>query len=125
MVDGKVFATGTYSCSSTCTFTGMTLAGKPSTFTFTSSSLTGAKTGTLSLSQFASHGAWASAVAQWANANPSQNQRGLIVSAAALRILGDSPGHDPRTTTELGGIHPAAQFALLVEERGVGEFSSD
>ncbi len=87
MVDGKVFATGTYSCSSSCTFTGTTLAGKPITFSFTSSSLTGTKTGTLSLSPFANHGAWVSAIAQWANANLTQKQRGLIVSAAA-RIEG-------------------------------------
>ncbi len=87
MVDGKVFATGTYSCSSACTFTGTRLAGKPIAFIFTSSSLTGTKTGTLSLSPFATHGAWVSTVAQWANANLSQKHRGLIVSAAA-RIEG-------------------------------------
>ncbi len=111
IVDGKVFATGTYSCSSTCAFSGMSLSGKSVTFSFTSSSLTGTKTGTLSLRPFANHGAWVSAVAQWANANLSQHQRGLIVSAAA-RIEGqlaaqgnrnaEANGHD-RGTGRDGG----------------------
>jgi hypothetical protein len=53
------------------------------TFSFTSSSLTGTKIGTLQLSQFATHGAWVSTVAHWAQANLSPSQRGEIVSAAA------------------------------------------
>jgi hypothetical protein len=80
-VGGQTFASGTYTCSGgTCTFTGATLLGKAVTFTMTST------TGTVS-GLFATHGAWVSAVAQWAKAHLSGQQIGDIVSAAA-RIEG-------------------------------------
>ncbi len=86
-VSGQVFATGTYACSgSACTFTG-TLAGKSVAFTVPLSSLSGSKTGTLTISAFPTHGAWVSAVAQWANTHLSGADRGKVISAAA-RIEG-------------------------------------
>ncbi len=86
-VSGQVFGTGTYACSgSTCTFTGI-LAGKSVTFTLPLSNLSGSKTGTLTISAFPTHGAWVSAVAQWANAHLSGADRGKVISAAA-RIEG-------------------------------------
>lgn len=105
-VFGKTFASGTYSCASTCTFTGTTAAGKSLTFAFSSSSLTGTKTGNLFLSQLPTHGAWVSTVAQWANANLSKDQRGQGVSAAA-RIEGSQvsggKGKSSSATSASGG----------------------
>jgi hypothetical protein len=64
------------------------------TFSFTSSSLMGTKIGTVQLGQFATHGAWVSTVADWAQANLSPSQRGEIVSAAAgIEGLLASNGH--------------------------------
>lgn len=86
-VDGQTFASGTYTCSGgVCTFTGTTLLGKSGTFTMTS-------TGTVS-GLFATHGAWVSAVARWANTHLSGRQIGQVVSEAA-RIEGPfaSEGH--------------------------------
>ncbi len=86
-VSGQVFGTGTYACAgSTCTFTG-TLAGKSVTFTLPLSSLSGSKTGTLTISAFSTHGAWVSAVAQWAKTHLRGADRGKVISAAA-RIEG-------------------------------------
>jgi len=88
LADGKVFATGTYTCSSTCSFTG-TVAGKTVTgMTLTSSSsklgTTLSTTGAALSSAFPNHGAWVSAVGKWAKANDlTGRQRGEIVSAAA------------------------------------------
>jgi hypothetical protein len=88
VTDGKVFATGTYSCGSGCTFTG-TIAGKPvgGMTLSTSSSFTG-KSGTTAAgkatsSTFSNHGAWVSSVANWADTNLPAVQRGQIVSSAA------------------------------------------
>ncbi len=89
----KPFATGTYSCSNSgCTFTDLTLLGKSIAFSLPSVSLTtkaGSMTVTeaLSLSQFTNHGAWVSAVANWANTHLTGRQIGQAVSAAA-RIEG-------------------------------------
>jgi len=81
MVGGQTFGSGTYMCSGgACTFTGAMLLGKAVTFTMTST------TGTLS-GLFTTHGAWVSAVAQWANTHLSGQQIGQVVSAAA-RIEG-------------------------------------
>jgi len=86
-VSGQVFGTGTYACAaSTCIFTG-TLAGKSVTFPLPLSSLSGSKTGTLTISAFPTHGAWVSAVAHWANIHLSEADRGKVISAAA-RIEG-------------------------------------
>src|SRR5574337_796689 len=80
-VGGQTFASGTYMCSNgACTFTGVMLLGKAVTFTMRST------TGTIS-GLFATHGAWVSAVAQWANTHLSGQQIGQVVSAAA-RIEG-------------------------------------
>ncbi len=80
-VDGQTFASGTYQCAGdVCTFTGTTLLGKSASFTMTST------TGTVS-GLFATHGAWVSAVANWANTHLSGQQIGQVVSAAA-RIEG-------------------------------------
>ena len=76
-----MFVSGTYTCSGgVCTFTGTTLLGKSVTFTMTST------TGTVS-GLFATHGAWVSAVANWANTHLSGQQIGQVVSEAA-RIEG-------------------------------------
>ncbi|OLC31686.1 MAG: hypothetical protein AUH31_02055 [Armatimonadetes bacterium 13_1_40CM_64_14] len=80
-VAGQTFASGTYMCSGgVCTFTGTMLLGKTVTFTMT------ATTGTIS-GLFATHGAWVSALAQWANTHLSGQEIGRVVSAAA-RIEG-------------------------------------
>jgi len=84
---GQTFASGTYMCSGgACTFTGVMLLGKAVTFTMTST------TGTVS-GLFATHGAWVSAVAQWANSHLSGQQIGQVVSAAA-RIEGQLASGD-------------------------------
>lgn len=80
-VGGETFASGTYTCSGgACTFTGGMLLGTVVRFTLTST------TGTVS-GLFTTHGAWVSAVAQWAKAHLSGQQIGDVVSAAA-RIEG-------------------------------------
>ncbi|HEV8352665.1 MAG TPA: hypothetical protein VGR24_00530 [bacterium] len=81
-IDGKTFATGTYTCNGTCTFTGTTLMGKSASFTFSSATLTGTKTGQLA-GVFSNHGGWVSSVTKWASANLTGVRRGQIVSAAA------------------------------------------
>ena len=76
-VAGQAFASGTYMCSGgVCTFTGTMLLGKTATFTMTST------TGTVS-GLFATHGAWISALAHWANTHLSGQEIGRVVSAAA------------------------------------------
>jgi hypothetical protein len=89
--DGKLFATGTYSCSSGCAFTG-TIAGKSvsgmslstaSSFTGKTPSTATTAMGKATSSAFPNHGAWVSAVSGWANANLSGSHRGQIVSSAA------------------------------------------
>lgn len=89
--DGKLFATGTYSCGAGCTFTG-TIAGKnvsgmnltaASSFTGKTPSTATTAMGKATSSTFANHGAWTSAVSSWANTNLSGSQRGQIVSSAA------------------------------------------
>lgn len=83
-VDGKVFATGTYMCTNSgCKFTATSLAGKATMFSFTSSSLTGNKSGSVTATQFPTHGAWVSAVAHWTDANIKAGERGKVVSEAA------------------------------------------
>lgn len=86
-IGGQTFASGTYICSGgACTFTGVMLLGKAVTFTMTST------TGTVS-GLFATHGAWVSAVAQWANSHLSGQQIGQVVSAAA-RVEGQLASGD-------------------------------
>jgi hypothetical protein len=90
--DGRLFASGAYACNSACTFSG-TIAGKSvmgmtlttSRSGFTASAFT--VTGKAVSGAFPNHGAWVSAVSNWANDNLSSVQRGRIVSAAA-RIEG-------------------------------------
>ncbi len=84
--DGKLFASGTYSCASTCNFTG-TVAGKSVTGMqlTTSSHVNGVGKATSGV--FPNHGAWVSAVGDWAKANLNGKQRGEVVSAAG-RIEG-------------------------------------
>ena len=81
--DGKLFASGTYSCNASgCGFTG-TVAGKTVTGMNlgTASHLSGV--GKATSGAFSNHGAWVSAVTDWAHSNLSGKQRGEIVSAAA------------------------------------------
>jgi hypothetical protein len=89
--DGKLFVTGTYSCSSGCTFSG-TIAGKTvsgmslskaSSFTGKTSSTATTAMGKATSSAFPNHGAWVSSVAGWANTNLTGSQRGHITSSAA------------------------------------------
>lgn len=85
-IDGMTFASGTYTCNGTCTFTGTTVAGVSGTFTFTSSASASAPTGTTSgqtSGVFSNHGAWISAVTKWAYTNLTGVRRGQIISAAA------------------------------------------
>jgi hypothetical protein len=56
------------------------------------------------LSQFSTHGAWVSTVAQWANANLSRDQRGQVVSAAA-RIEGPQASNGQAGGQGQGGSH--------------------
>ncbi len=100
--DGKLFASGTYSCNSGgCTFTG-TVAGKTVTGMNlgTASRLSGM--GKATTSAFSNHGAWVSAVTDWANANLSGKQRSEIVSAAA-KIEG------PQASGKLDSSHGGGQ----------------
>ncbi len=89
--DGKPFVTGTYSCSSGCTFSG-TIAGKTvsgislstaSSFNGKTPSTATTAMGKATSSAFPNHGAWVSAVSNWANTNLTGTQRGQIVSSAA------------------------------------------
>jgi hypothetical protein len=81
--DGKLFTSGTYTCSSGgCTFTG-TVAGKTVTGMNLGSTSRLNAAGTATSSAFSNHGAWVSAVTEWAKANLSGKQRGEIASAAA------------------------------------------
>jgi len=82
-VAGQTFASGTYTCSGSCTFTGTTLSGKSLSFSMTNTS------GTLT-GLFANHGVWVSTVAGWANSHLSGKNRGEVVSQAA-----GGKGHDP------------------------------
>ncbi|HXF83362.1 MAG TPA: hypothetical protein VNN19_11485 [bacterium] len=83
LVDGQVFATGSFVCTSGgCTFTVTQLLGADTQFTFTSPTLTSPVRGSIS-GLFATHGAWVSAVARWANTHLAPTRRGPIVRAAA------------------------------------------
>lgn len=85
-IDGKTFASGTYTCNGTCTFTGTTIAGKSLSFSFTTPATSSAPSGTASgqlTDAFGNHGGWVSAVATWASANLTGVRRGQIISAAA------------------------------------------
>jgi hypothetical protein len=99
-VAGKTFALGTYSCSSACSFQGTTLAGKSVSF-----SMTG-RAGTIS-GAFATHGAWVSTVADWANHHLSGRARGNVVSQAA-----GGRGHDPSHAAS----HHSAQNAQAANQ---------
>src|SRR6516164_1143239 len=69
--DGRLFASGTYSCNAACTFSG-TIAGKTVTGVNLSTSRSGLTAsgftvaGTAMSGAFPSHGAWVSAVSNWA-----------------------------------------------------------
>ena len=83
MVDGQVFASGTYTCDgSGCTFSGTQLLGASQSFSFTSTGLSSPAGGDLT-GLFATHGAWVSAVAKWAQANLTTMRVGQVVRAAA------------------------------------------
>ncbi len=100
-VQGQTFASGTYTCSGgACMFTGTTLLGTPTTFTLAPA------TGTLS-GLFATHGAWVSAVANWANTHLSGQQVGLVVSEAA-RIEGPAAS-SARAQVTIQGVTPGSQ----------------
>lgn len=91
LVDGQVFATGTYTCNgSGCTFSGTQLLGASKSFTLTSAGLGEPASGNLN-SLFATHGAWVSGVAKWAQVNLSTLRVGQVVRAAAS-IEGKSKG---------------------------------
>ena len=94
LTNGRLFASGTYACNSACTFSG-TIAGK----TVTGKAVSGA---------FPNHGAWVSAVSNWANDNLSSVQRGRIVSAAA-RIEG--PLASGKADLDRAGGHGSGQAA--------------
>lgn len=93
-IDGKAFASGTYSCNGSCTFSGTTVAGKSLSFGFTSSALVGTTSGQLA-GVFANHGGWISAVTKWAFANLTGIRRGQVISAAAhnMQLLMQANGN--------------------------------
>jgi hypothetical protein len=83
LVDGQVFATGSFVCTSGgCTFMGTQLLGADTQFTFTAPTLFTLVQGSLG-GLFPTHGAWVSAVARWANTHLAPTRRGPIVRAAA------------------------------------------
>lgn len=91
-VQGQTFASGSYTCSTACTFTGVTVIGRTVSFTTSTVPLGTASTtvtlaGSFTSSQFPTHGAWVSAVAQWANTHLTGAAIGHVVSEAA-RIEG-------------------------------------
>jgi hypothetical protein len=97
-VAGQTFASGTYTCGGgSCSFSGMTLAGKSLSFSLTNTS------GTLS-GLFLNHGMWVSTVAGWANGHLTGRNRGEVVSQAA-----GGKGHDPANDPS----HGSAQSASL------------
>lgn len=100
-VDGKTFASGTYTCSNgTCTYTVTTILGSFKSATFTSTD--GVASGSLS-GLYANHGGWVSSVARWANTNLTGVRRGQVVSAAA-KIQGKGQNSSTSTaTTEHSG----------------------
>ena len=82
-VDGEVFATGTYVCTSAgCTFMGTELLDTTTEFTFTSPTLTNPAKGSFA-GVFRNHGAWVSAVAKWSKANLRTMRVSQVVRAAA------------------------------------------
>ena len=102
-VAGQTFASGTYTCGGgSCSFTGSTLSGKNLSFSMTGTS------GTLS-GFFATHGAWVSTVAGWANSHLSGSTKGGVVSQAAGG-KGHDPSHDPS--------HGSAQSASSLDQGG-------
>jgi hypothetical protein len=102
-VAGQTFASGTYTCGGgSCSFSGTTLSGKSVSFSMTGT------TGTLS-GLFATHGAWVSTVAGWANTHVSGRTRGEVVSQAA-----GGKGHDPSTDPS----HGSAQSASSLDHGG-------
>ena len=111
--DGRLFASGTYTCNSACTFSG-TIAGKTVTGMTLSTSRSGFTASAFTVvskavsGAFPNHGAWVSAVSNWANANLSGSQRGRIVSAAA-RIEG--PLASGKSDPGRAGGHASGQAA--------------
>jgi len=113
LTNGRLFASGTYACNSACTFSG-TIAGKTVTGMTLTASRSGftasafAVTGKAVSGAFPNHGAWVSAVSNWANDNLSSVQRGRIVSAAA-RIEG--PLASGKADLDRAGGHGSGQGA--------------
>lgn len=111
--DGRLFASGTYTCNSACTFSG-TIAGKTVTGMTLSASRSGFTASAFTVSgkafssTFPNHGAWVSAVSNWASANLSSLQHGRIVSAAA-RIEG--PLASGKSDLDRAGGHGSGQAA--------------
>jgi hypothetical protein len=100
--DGKLFASGTYSCNAGgCTFSG-TVAGKTVTGMNLGTATHLSGVGKATSSAFPNHGAWVSAVTDWAKANLSGKQKGEIV-AAASRIEG--PQASGKVDAGTGGGH--------------------
>lgn len=102
-VAGQTFASGTYTCNGSCTFTGTTLSGKSLSFSLTKTS------GTLT-GLFVNHGAWVSTVAGWANGHLSGRNRGEVVSQAA-----GGKGHD---SVNDPSSHGSAQSASSIDHGG-------
>lgn len=90
-VYGHPFAAGTYRCVTVCTFSGLTLAGRALTYTFTSpvptwDTSTRFATGNIS-GLFASNSDWSAAVGAWAQANdlsPDQQTRLIVDSRTGM-----------------------------------------
>lgn len=103
MVDGQTFASGTYSCNSSCTLTGTQLLGASKSFTFTSTSLSATASGSLN-GLYSTHGAWVSGVAKWAKANLTTMRVGQVVRAAAsIQGKNASAKSDSSTSRQRGG----------------------
>ncbi len=106
-VHGLTFATGTYTCSGgACTYTG-TLVGSTTTFSFSTGNLSAGATG------FATHGAWVSGVAHWANEN-----------RAALAGVGVTVGDIVSGAAKIEGPLASADHIPNQSSRGEGHGGS-
>lgn len=92
---GATFVTATYGCAQSCQLVG-TIAGV-SVDALLGGPL-GSGTTAMAVTEFGNHGAWASSVARWANANVGPGGRGQIISDAA-RSKPVTPPSDPFPAT--------------------------
>jgi len=82
-VDGKLFTLGRYACSSKgCIFSGRVAGRSLTGMSLTSESWLSGRGNAIS-GEFPTHGAWVSAVTDWANANLSGARRGQIISTVS------------------------------------------